>query len=163
MVTTRTKMTYKTKIECSVVIVRHPDDYFWDIRCAWHRRPMNANFFPGTLELPGGKRQRSESFLRAAYRELREETGLRKQDLCKPLHCIAKIRVPPTRDFGLQLIFETTTNVPIHEWKSEDGTPWEWHDPNELLDSDMYSLGPNIRKAIQTCYVVNNLVTSSYL
>jgi len=147
MVKTRSNKIYKPRIECSIVIVRHPNDYLWDIRCAWHRRSLNTKHFPEKLELPGGKRMHGESFIRAAYRELEEETGLHKHNVT-PLRLVKRIRNPPTKEFGEQFIYITTTNVPIHKWKSYDDSPWEWHNPNTLLDTSMYSLGPIIREII---------------
>jgi 8-oxo-dGTP pyrophosphatase MutT (NUDIX family) len=147
MVTTRSNKTYSQKPECSIIIVRHPDDNPSDMRCAWHRRPITSTVFPGLLEVPGGKREHGESFLRAAYRELYEETGLQRYEIT-PLRRIHKIRIPPTTTFGYQFIYITTTRIPIHKWRSEDGTPWQWYNPTELLDSDMYNLGPYIREIL---------------
>jgi 8-oxo-dGTP diphosphatase len=45
------------------------------------QRPETALLYPGTWNLPGGKKDPGESFLEGAHRELREETGLEAEYL----------------------------------------------------------------------------------
>jgi len=74
------------------------------------RRQENLKYHPGQLSLPGGRRERNESFMTAALRETHEEVGLDPKMLTM-LGGLAPVYIPPS-DYCVH---------PFAAW--HDGTP----------------------------------------
>ena len=85
------------------------------------RRPYGDNHFPGYWAFPGGRVQAGESFISAAERECKEETGAA---LTGRLYFVDSYPLEGTTRTGIHYTFEmsndqvTVEDFPEHKWVS---------------------------------------------
>src|SRR4030042_3276669 len=110
------------------------------------RHGKSAGHITGTYGLPAGRLQENESEIKAAIRELKEETGLitsQEYLIELPKLYVAKIkRKDGAKTFSLKVYL---CNFYSGELKATDETQQLWVKIKEL---DKYNLLPNIKKIV---------------
>lgn len=130
------------------------------LRVALFRRSQQTKSYQGRLAPISGTVENKESPVRAAWRELGEETCLTAREVTlwrqgKPFTFddISVGRQWTIHPFAFFLRFEDQNNIKI-DWEHD---AWDWYDPKEVTDNETFNGVPRLAESLRRVWFEMNM------